>query len=56
MWTLNMSRGDQLPWCISYQVWANLIKHLIKYDFMAILSYEGEAITMSCSVNHGERV
>ena len=34
MLTLNMSCDKQLPGCTSYQVWADLIALLTKYDFL----------------------
>ena len=37
MSTLNMSCSRQLPGCTSYQVWADLIELLIKYDFLSKL-------------------
>ena len=37
MLTLNMSCDKQLPGCTSYQVWADLIALLTKYDFLSKL-------------------
>ena len=46
MVTLNMSCGKQLPGCTSYQVWADLIELLIKYDFLSKLPKSYHELTV----------